>query len=409
MYDAIVVGARCAGSPTAMLLARKGYRVLLVDKASFPSDIMSTHYIHQPGVARLKRWGLLGQIVASNCPPIAKTTFGLGPFALIGSPLPADGIAEAYVPRRTVLDKILVDAAVEAGVELREGFCVQEVLLNGDRVTGIRGHASGVATIKEEARIVIGADGLRSLVARTVQSPMYHTKPTLTCAYYAYWSGVPMEGVEFYPRDHRLIVAFPTNDDEVVVFIEWPIQEFHAFRADIEENFLKTVDLVPSLAERIRHGRREERFVGTANLPNFFRKPHGPGWALVGDAGYHKDPYTGYGITDAFRDAELLAEAIDVGFSGRGALEEALADYERQRNEVALPMYELICQLASLEPPPPEMQQLFGALCGNQIETNRFFGTIAGTVPIPEFFSPQNIQRITSGATLGAPSSQQVN
>src|SRR5579864_5635767 len=137
MYDAIVIGARCAGSPTAMLLARKGYRVLLVDKATFPSDIMSTHYIHQPGVAQLQRWGLLENVIASNCPPILPFRFDLGPFILTGVPPQADGIAQAYCPRRTVLDKILVDAAVAAGAELREDFTVQEVLRDGQRVVGI--------------------------------------------------------------------------------------------------------------------------------------------------------------------------------------------------------------------------------------------------------------------------------
>jgi flavin-dependent dehydrogenase len=183
MYDAIVVGARCAGSPTAMLLARKGYRVLLVDRASFPSDTMSSHFIHPPGIAQLKRWGLLEQVAASNCPPFYNMTFDLGPFALIGSPPPADGVAEHYCPRRTVLDKILVDAVVEAGGELREGFLVQEILMEGDRVTGIRGRAAGGTMVTEEARVVIGADGMRSLLARTVQAPEYNAKPTLTCAY----------------------------------------------------------------------------------------------------------------------------------------------------------------------------------------------------------------------------------
>ena len=400
MYDTIVVGARCAGSPLAMLLARKGYHVLLVDKATFPSDTLSTHYIQQTGIAQLKRWGLLDKLTASNCPPISKGTYDPGPFALSGSPPPADGVADAYCPRRAVLDKLLVDAAVEAGAELYEGFAVQEILINGNQVTGIRGHAPGGATITEHACIVIGADGMRSLVARTVQSPMYHTKPSLACCYYSYWSGISIEGFQVYPRDHRAIFAFPTNDDLLCIVIQWPHREFHAFRADIEGNFLKTVDLVPELAERVRNGRREERFVGTTDLPNFFRKPYGSGWALVGDAGYHKDPRCGQGITDAFRDAELVAEAIDAGLSGRRSLEEALADYERRRNEAVLPMYELTCQLASLEPPSPEMQQFFGALRGNQAEIDRFWGTIAGTVPIPEFFSPRNIERIVTGAEL---------
>ena len=399
MYDAIVVGARCAGSPTSMLLARKGYRVLLLDKATFPSDKLSTHYIQQAGIARLKRWGLLERLTASNCPPIFMGTFDFGPFALTGAPPQADGIAAAYCVRRTVLDKILVDAAVAAGAELREGFTVQEVLMDGQRVTGIRGRTPDGSSVTEQARIVIGADGQHSLVARTVQAPMYNERSTFGCCYYTYWSDVPTQGFEIHPRDNRIMGAFPTNDGLVCILVAWPHAQFHAFRANIEGNYLKTLELVPDLAERVRSGKREERFVGTADLTNFFRKPYGSGWALIGDAGYHKDPSTAQGITDALRDAELLAEALDSGFTEHQPLEKALADYERQRNETVMPIYELTCQLASFEPPPPQMQQLFAALQGNQEQTNRYFGTIAGTVSVPEFFSPQNIQRImaTSG------------
>jgi 2-polyprenyl-6-methoxyphenol hydroxylase-like FAD-dependent oxidoreductase len=398
MYDAIVVGARCAGSPTALLLARKGYRVLLVDKATFPSDILSTHYIHQPGVARLQRWGLLDHLVASRCPPIPEGTFDFGTFALTGSAPPADGVTMAYCPRRRVLDKVLVDAAGAAGAELREQFAVQALLLDGHRAAGIRGRGGSGGLVTEMARIVIGADGLHSVVARTMQAPTYHVKPVLTCAYYSYWSGVSTKGFELYPRDGRAIIVLPTNDGLTCIAVQWLHAEFHAFRADIEGNFLRTLDLVPGLAARVRAGKREERFVGTGDLPNFFRRPYGPGWALVGDAGYHKDPHTGEGITDAFRDAELLVEALDAGWAGRRPLAEALAEYEQRRNEAALPIYELTCQLASLQPPAPEMQQLFAALCGNQTETNRFFGTIAGTVPVTEFFAPENVQRIVSAA-----------
>lgn len=177
-----------------------------------------------------------------------------------------------------------------------------------------------------------------------------------------------------------------------------PREEFHAVRTDAEGNFLKKLDLAPRLAERIHSGNREANFFGTGVLPNFFRKPYGPGWALVGYAGYHKDPYMAQGITDAFRDAELLTKAVDAGLSERRTLDEALADYERRRNEAAMPGYELNSQLASLELPPPDMQQLFDALRGNQTETNRLFGDLEGTVPIPEFFSPENVQRIKRAA-----------
>lgn len=403
MYDAIVVGARCAGSPTAMLLARKGYRVLLVDRDSFPSDHMSTHWIHQPGVARLARWGLRERLVATGCPPITSITMDLGPFALRGTPPPAGEVAEAYCPRRTVLDKLLVDAAVEAGAELREHFSVQNLVWDGERVTGVIGRSATGTPVKEQARMVIGADGLHSIVARQVEAPVYNDRPAFSCAYYSYWSGVPLDGVEFYPREHRGLGVLPTHHGLACIIVGWPHDEFHTYRADIEGNYLKTLELAPELAERVRHGQREERFTGTADFPNFYRKPYGPGWALVGDAGYHKDSITAQGITDAFRDAELLSEAIDAGFSGRRPLEEALAEYEQRRNAASMPLFEMTCEFARLEPPSPEQQQLFAALRHDQEQTNRFMGTLAGTVSIPEFFAPENIGRIMSaGAPVAA-------
>jgi flavin-dependent dehydrogenase len=397
VYDIIVVGARCAGSPTAMLLARKGYKVLLVDKASFPSDIMSSHFVHVPGVVRLKRWGLLDKVVASNCPPVRSISVDLGEFALTGFFPPLDGVETEYGPRRRVLDKILVDAAAEAGAELREEFTTDEVLFEGGRVTGIRGRTRNGASVTEKSRFVIGADGLHSFVARAVRAPKYQEKPAVTCAYYTYWSGVSVNGAEVYPRDNLFIVAFPTNDDLVCNLIEWPNEHFPVVRSDVEGQFLQALQMAPGLAERIRDGKRAERFVGTVDLPNFFRKPHGPGWALVGDAGYFKDPNLAQGISDAFRDAEALAEAVDSGFSERQPLEDALAEYERQRNESAMPGFELNFQFATLQP-PPEMQALFGALQGRQSETNRFIGAISGIVPVTEFFAPENIERILNEA-----------
>ena len=198
-----------------------------------------------------------------------------------------------------------------------------------------------------------------------------------------------------------MIIAIPTNDALTLVIVMWPRDEFQEVRSGIEESYLKALELVPSLAERVRGGKREERFYGTSETSNFFRKPYGPGWALVGDAGYHKDPITAQGITDSFRDAEHLVEAIDEGFSRRRPLDEALMNYEQQRNEEALPMYELTCQRATLATPPPEMLQLLAALRGNQTQINRFFGIDAGTVPIPEFFSPENIQRIMAQGEAG--------
>lgn len=398
MYDAVVVGARCAGSATALLLGRKGYKVLLVDRASFPSDLaFSTHYIHQSGIALLKRWGLLDKVAASNCPPITTLYFDFGKFILTGSPPPADGVQEAYAPRRKVLDAILVSAAVASGVELRTEFSVSELLFEDGSVCGIRGREKGGSPVVEKSRIVIGADGMHSTVARAVQAAEYNAKEPLQGPYFSYWSGVQMKGFEFHPGVYRGSFGWMTNDGLALVGVGFAAKDHPAVRADIEGNYLRAIaEDAPDLDERLRNGHREERFVGGL-VPNYFRKPSGPGWALVGDAGYLKDPCTAEGITDAFHGAALLADAIDSGLSDRRPLDAALEEYERQRNQAAFPMYEFTCQLATLAPPPPEMQKLFGALRGNQKQTNRFFGLFAQTVSVPEFFSPENMQEIFGG------------
>jgi flavin-dependent dehydrogenase len=389
MYDAIVVGARCAGSPTAMLLARQGHRVLVVDRAGFPSDTLSTHYIHQSGVASLERWGLLPRIAAAGAPGIRNYTLDVGPFALHGAPPPIGEVTEAYSLRRTVLDQMLVEAAADAGAQVRQHFPVDGLVTDGDRVTGIRSRGK-----TEHARVVIGADGLNSLVARGVGAPTYNDQGTLTCAYYTYWSGVEIDGVELYPRPGCMIVAAPTNDGQVVTIVLWPNAEFHAIRSDIERRFLEALELAPGLAARVRRATRSERFRGTGRLPNFYRRPHGKGWALVGDAGYHKDPILALGISDAFRDAELLAQAVDAGLSGRAPLARTLPDYERRRNELSAHGFQSTIGFARLQPPPPDMQQLFAALRDNPRERDRLFGTFAGTVPPDEYFAPDNLTRI---------------
>ncbi len=394
-YDAIVVGARCAGSPTAMLLARKGYRVLVVDRATFPSDTLSTHMIHGPGVAALRRWGLLDQVVATGCPPINTYSFDFGPFTIAGHPRTADGIATGYAPRRTVLDKILVDAAAQAGAEVREAFTVDDVVVEDGIVVGIRGHAPGGGTVVERARVVIGADGRNSHVARIVQPEQYHDKPMLQLSYYTYWSGLPVDGFEIVIRPDRGWGAIPTNDGLTLLVVGWPYGESSAYKDDVEASYLKTLELAPEVADRVRGATREARFAGGA-VPNFFRKPFGPGWALVGDAGYTKDPITAQGISDAFRDAELCSTAFDETFNGGRPYEDAMAAYHHTRDTAVLPIYEFTTQLATLQPPPLETQQLLGAVHGNQDAMDAFAGITAGTVSPAEFFDPEHIGRIMS-------------
>ena len=233
------------------------------------------------------------------------------------------------------------------------------------------------------------------MIARMVGAPTYNEQPATSCAYYTYWSDVSIQAAELYPRPERMLIAAPTNDGLTMMIVYWPVTDFPRVRADIEGQFMQALDMVPSLAERVRAGSRAEKFRGTADLRGFFRRPYGPGWALVGDAGYHKDPITAQGMTDSFRDAELLVDAIDDTFAGRLSTEDALASYEQKRNEAVMPLYQMTCDLAKLEPPPPEMQSLFAALRDNEEQSGRFLGTIAGTVPIPEFFSLENMRRVT--------------
>lgn len=398
-YDAIVVGARCAGSPTAMLLARRGYKVLVVDRSTFPSDTISTHLIHPPGVAVLHRWGLLDRLIATGCPPIDTYMFDFGPFALSGSPGMA-GSPVSYAPRRTVLDKLLVDAASEAGAEVREAFTVEDVVIEDGRVTGIRGHArSGGKTVTERARVVVGADGRNSLVARAVRPEQYNEKPPILQGYYSYWSGLPMGGrFETYVRPLRGFAAWPTHDDLTLIIGGWPVAEAEANKTDVEGNFIKMLDLAPEFADRVRSARREARFSGTA-VPNFFRKPYGPGWALVGDAAYNKDFITAQGMQDAFRDAELCATALDETFTGARDFAVAMGDYQSTRDNDVMPMYEFTTQLATLEPPPPELQQLLGAINGNREAMDAFMRVTAGATSPAEFFSEENIGRLLGAST----------
>jgi 2-polyprenyl-6-methoxyphenol hydroxylase-like FAD-dependent oxidoreductase len=404
-YDVIVVGARCAGSPTAMLLARSGHRVLLVDKATFPSDTMSTHLVHPPGVAALARWGLLEQLEATGCPPIAEYRYDFGPITIEGSPRPVAGVARAYCPRRTVLDKILVDAAAAAGAEVREAFTVEDVLVDDGRVVGIRGHARGGATLNEHAAVVVGADGKHSLVAKAVRAARYNELPTYGATYYAYWSGLGGDAAEIHIRaEHgRGWGVLPTHDGLDCVVMGWPRDQFDANRKDVEGTYMSSFDLIPEFAERIRGATRESRFVGTGDLPNYFVEPYGRGWALVGDAGYHKDPITAYGITDAFRDAEAVASAIDDTLAGRRRYDEAMAAYQRARDEQAVPVYGFTTEFAKLEPPPPESQAFLGAVAGDREAMDDFVSVMAGTLPAPEFFAPQYAERIMSRTAATRP------
>lgn len=395
-FDAIVVGARCAGSPTAMLLARAGHRVLLVDRATFPSDTLSTHVVHPTTAAALARWGLLERLAETGCPGFETYSYDFGPFAITGAAR-GPGEPPAYCPRRTVLDKLLVDAAAEAGAEVREGFAVEEILIEGDRVAGIRGRDRNGAAVTERATMVIGADGWRSRVAAAAGAETYHERPPLSVAYYSYWSGLPVDRFEIHIRPARGFGLAPTHDGLTLIIGGWPIAERQDDRGEAERRFQEMLEAVPQVAERLPGARRVENLKNAA-IPNYFRKPYGPGWALVGDAGYLKDSITAQGIHDAFHDAERCARAISEFLDGVRTWDEAGAAYQRERDEAALPMYEFTCDLAKLAPPTPEQAGLFAAIHRVPASCDEFVRMNTGAISPAAFFAPENVGRLLAAA-----------
>lgn len=394
-YDVIIVGARCAGAPLAMLLARRGAKVLLLDRAAFPSDIPHGHFIHRHGPRRLRDWGLLDRI-ASRTPAISRLVHDIGDFPLRVQDLVEDGVAWGYGPRRTTLDRVLIDAAVESGAQLRQGFSVTDYLMEGGKVVGIRGREAGGREIEERAAITVGADGRHSRLARAVQAPTYNEVPAILCYYFSYWSDVSTEDFELYTRraERRVIFSFKTEQDLFAVFVGAPIEELPAFQRETEAEFMRSLDLVADFAARIRAGRRAERFSGATDLPNFYRKPFGPGWALAGDAGLHKDPFLALGICDALRDNELLANAIADGLSGARPMFDAMVDYEHRRNDASAVDYQENIKTARFPQPSQETLGLRAAVRHQPREATRLIKALMGMTDRASFFDPENLQRL---------------
>ncbi|TCC17499.1 NAD(P)/FAD-dependent oxidoreductase [Kribbella speibonae] len=347
MYDVVVVGARCAGAATAMLLAGTGRDVVMVDKARLPSDTVSTHGLLRGGVVQLSRWGLLDRVFATGAPAITQVLFDIEGDSKVRRIKQRAGVDSLVAPRRYVLDELLADAAVESGAELRTGVTVTGLLRSDDgRVAGVTGHDVNGGQVELPARLVIGADGRRSRMAGLFGAEKLEQFTSPCAVFYTYVSGLAPDTYAFHIGKDRFAGVFPTNDAACVWLIRpTPLLEpIRTAGSDRSKAFAEQLDLlVPELGERVRAGRITERLRGTANLPNYRRRSHGPGWALVGDAGYHRDPITGHGITDAFRDAELLATAVD---------QDDLPSYEETRDVMAREVFDLTRALTAF--PAPE-------------------------------------------------------
>lgn len=365
--EVVVVGARCAGAATAMLLASRGHEVLVVDRAEFPSDTLSTHAIARTGVVQLQRWGLLRDVVRSGAPEIRDVMFHLADTTVTRTLKDRHGVDHLVAPRRHVLDPILQDAARAAGATLRTGVTVDGVHRRDDgRVTGVHGRSGNGRPVSIEARMVIGADGLRSRVARSVGAPMIEVRPSAGATHYAYFAG-DWNAMEYYLGDGAFAGIFPTHGGEACIWVcspdEWAIERRRE-QASLDSAFDAMVtDAAPELAERLHDCVRTSTARGMIRTPNHLRLPVGAGWALVGDAGYHRDPITGHGISDAFRDAELLANAVDDALGGRSGEAEALAAYHSERDVMLREIFEITCEL-SMFPAPDRFAELQKQLSG---------------------------------------------
>ncbi|MEU6126218.1 NAD(P)/FAD-dependent oxidoreductase [Streptomyces sp. NPDC047123] len=385
-YDVIVVGARCAGASTALLLARQGRRVLLVDKASFPSDTMSTLYIHQPGIARLARWGVLDDVVASGCPPLDTVSHDVDGLHLSAPAPTMDGVTSTYAPRRYILDDLLVRAAVAAGAEFVERAQVRELVRDDGRVTGVRLRvADAESTVT--AGLVIGADGMRSKVAELVQAPVLRSAPPVSCVYYTFWRGLST-GFGFHERVGRWIARIPTHDDLTIVATYLPQSEFAEARSDPAEAYFAAVkSTAPDLYENMMSAERADRWRGTGDQRNYFRAAHGPGWALVGDAAHHLDTISARGITNALVQAELLADAMtEAEIDHADSVDAATSRYAQNMAQVLDEPYMSTLELANLNPTKARLRMLHAVSTSPEL-TSRYFALSAGIIRMREFMT----------------------
>ena len=339
-FDVVVVGARVAGASTAMLLARSGYQVLAIDRAELPSDTVSTHAILRSGVLQLDRWGLLDRVIDSGAPPVKEIRLGFGADRIDFEVRAEHGISELYAPRRHLLDRILLDAAREAGAQFRGATRMVDLTRDdAGRVTGIEAEHGGTRH-QISARMVIGADGVWSRVAKFAGAETHHGHPPTNAVHYAYFEGIEWPGFwfQFTPGVNAGIIA--TNDGLSCVFVGRPRDQMPRFSGDPDKEFHRLLGLAaPELAALAANGSRVTPFRGTTGLPGFVKRAHGPGWALVGDAGYTKDPISAHGISDALRDAEICTRAVDRALCDPADAHEAMMAYQNVRDELSAAIF----------------------------------------------------------------------
>jgi flavin-dependent dehydrogenase len=346
-FDVVVVGARCSGAATAMLLARAGLSVLAIDRAAYGTDTLSTHALTLPGVLQLSRWGVLDQVRAAGTPRVSRVIYDYDGEVVDIAMRARGDVDRLYAPRRSVLDRILVDAAVQAGAEVRHRVRLVELLSSADRVTGIVVD-DGHRRLPIRARLVVGADGARSSVARQVGARYTYTAPHSAATTYAYAHALPQDAYRNYFKSGVGVGVIPTNNGEANVWVAvsadrenigWPRSR------QMFESVLREV--VPELAPTVLATTKNARRSTFTGAKGFARTCWGPGWALVGDAGYFKDPISAHGMTDALIGAELLSRSVIAVFQGETEAR-ALESYANSRQQLIAPMIPAIEHAATM-------------------------------------------------------------
>jgi flavin-dependent dehydrogenase len=341
-YDVIVVGGRIAGASTALLLARAGVRVLLIDRNRYGSDTLSTHGLMRGGVLQLSRWGVLPDVVATGTPPVREVVFHYADGEDISVTIrPSAGVDALYAPRRHLIDRLLFDAAAAAGAEVLHQTTVTALLRDdSDRVAGVQIRGRGSESMNLNASLTIGADGVRSTVAAEVDAPVIWQGSTESAVLYRYFTGLPAAGYEWAYGEGAATGLIPTNDATCVFVATTPARMRPLRSSGAERAFSTLVALAaPAVADRIADATPATGLRGWAGVPGYSRRCWGDGWALVGDAGYFKDPITTHGMTDALRDAELLADAVLALLSGCEAAS-VMPSYERTRDRLSHAMFD---------------------------------------------------------------------
>jgi pimeloyl-ACP methyl ester carboxylesterase/2-polyprenyl-6-methoxyphenol hydroxylase-like FAD-dependent oxidoreductase len=363
-FDVVVVGGRCAGSPLAALLVRAGLSVALVEQATFPRDTLSTHIFESAALAFLKRLGVLSAVRATGAPIVNRVDIRQEGFrAQVPAPQQPGDVGGAMSVRRLRLDPILMEAAAAAGAEVWMGAKVTALVRDRGRVTGVRVARDGSEQALE-ARLVVGADGRNSTVARLAGARKYNLTPNERFAYWSFFEGAdpgPEPTVVFHRWSGNLVLGIPTDSGLYQVLALPGLSELPRFRQNLEESYLEYVHRCDPVAHALSGARRVGKLFGMLRWEGFFREATGPGWVLAGDAGHFKDPAPGQGIQDAFRQVESLAPAV-IGAINRSpsALDEALAGWARWRDEDAGEHYWLAADLGKAGPAPavlPEIAQ----------------------------------------------------